>query len=173
MHLIVLLAVAAFLCLSACSGDIYLRDGLTDGDTFYVAPHAMSDPDPATQSWISYSLTVSTCQLQSDSENPARAGSFECELMAREHLAESWQEFRLRSQPVSTDPYLDQLLAVQRASFLPEYVDHYFGKRSWEPPGDLDRPGFRKWRRKELKRHKADTRLTGHWGYAGPSRIEP
>ena len=50
------------------------------------------------QSWVSYSLTRSACQLQIGGDNPARASSFDCELMARQHLVETWQEQRSDSQ---------------------------------------------------------------------------
>ena len=73
MPLLALALVAA-----GCDGSIYIRDGVTDGDTFYLAERALTDADPALQSWVSYSLVRSTCQLQSDSPNPARATSFAC-----------------------------------------------------------------------------------------------
>ena len=76
------LLLSLVLALTACSGEIYLRDGVTDGDTFYLARRATADPDPVLQSWVSYSLTISACQLQSGSPNPARATSFDCELSA-------------------------------------------------------------------------------------------
>ena len=83
------LTVAGFLLLAACNGDIYLHDGVTDGDTFFLSTQAMAVDDPVTQSWVSYSLTRSTCQLNNGGENPARDNSFDCELLAREHLLET------------------------------------------------------------------------------------
>ncbi len=44
------------LAVASCSAEVYLRDGVTDGDTFYVAERALTDADPALQSWVSYSL---------------------------------------------------------------------------------------------------------------------
>ena len=63
--------------LVAGGSEIYTRDGVTDGDTFYLAPSAFTDDDPAFQSWVTYSLMKSTCQLEIGGENPARANSFE------------------------------------------------------------------------------------------------
>jgi len=83
------------LALTGCSGEIYVRDGVTDGDTFYLAERALSDDDPVLQSWVSYSLARSTCQLRIGGENPARANSFDCELTARRLMLETWQEKRL------------------------------------------------------------------------------
>ena len=160
---VALLAVAALL--AACNGQIYVRDGVTDGDTFYLAERALTDDDPVLQSWVSYSLTRSTCQLRIGGENPARASSFDCELAARQHLLESWAEKKRRHGGTS-DPYLDQLAAIGEAGFLREYVAAYFGRPNWQLPSDLDMTGFDAWRRGALPRHEPETRITGSWNYA-------
>jgi hypothetical protein len=151
----------------ACNGEIYVRDGVTDGDTFFLAERALLDPDPVLQSWVSYSLTRSACQLQSGSDNPSRSTSFECELTAREHLLESWSERRARSP--SADRYLDLLLFVQQAGHLDEYVWWYFHERSWRLPAHLETGRFDEWRQRHLGRHEPQTRLIGSWGYARPA----
>lgn len=157
----VLLAVSA----AACSGEIYLRDGVTDGDTFYLSDAALQNDDPVLQSWVSYSLTRSACQLQIGGENPARASSFECELTARRHLLETWLEQR-GDDPAGSDPYLDDLLLVQEAGFLEEYVAHYLRRKSWQLPPEIQARAFDEWRREYLRGHKPQTRLTGSWNYA-------
>ena len=157
--------LAIVVLLAACNGEIYVRDGVTDGDTFYLAERALSDDDPVLQSWVSYSLTRSTCQLQIGGENPARASSFDCELAAREHLLESWAEKKARLDGAS-DSYLDQLARVAEAGFLREYVATYFARRNWELPPDLDVPAFDAWRKAVLSRHKPETRIIGSWNYA-------
>src|SRR5210317_160467 len=115
------LLAATALTMAACNGEIYVRDGVTDGDTFYLADRALVDEDPVLQSWVSYSLTKSACQLQIGGDNPARASSFECELMARRLLLQTWSEKTARSLAVS-DRYLDELASVQGAGYLGEYV---------------------------------------------------
>lgn len=160
-----LLMAALAMAVGACNGEIYLRDGVTDGDTFYLAERALSDPDPVLQSWVRYSLGKSTCQLVIGGENPARATSFDCELTARRHLLEAWAGYR-RGDPALADAYLDSLAEVQDAGFLPEYVVHYHGKGSWRLPDELDADGFREWRRRHLRGHEAETRLIGSWNYA-------
>lgn len=157
--------VLALALAGGCSGEIYLRDGVTDGDTFYLADRALSDPDPVLQSWVRYSLARSTCQLEIGGDNPARATSFDCELKARRHLLEAWAEYR-RADPALADPYLDSLAGVEDAGFLPEYVVHYHGHGSWQLPEALDTGGFRHWRRDNLRGHEAETRLVGSWNYA-------
>ena len=93
------------------SSEIYTRDGVTDGDTFYLAPSAFVNDDPALQSWVAYSLMKSACQLEIGGENPARASSFECEHKARKVLVDAWDEKR-QQYPLISDPYLDTFRAA-------------------------------------------------------------
>lgn len=160
-----LIALSVVLFVAGCSGEIYLRDGVTDGDTFYLAERAYSDTDPALQSWVSYSLGRSICQLQIGGDNPARASSFECEMTARRLLLDTWLEQQAEN-PLLRDRYLDEISRVQAAGYLDEYVAAYFGKRHWVLPGDLDMPAFSTWRRNNLRRHKPQTKIIGFWHYA-------
>lgn len=153
------------LAIAGCSGEVYLRDGVTDGDTFYLAERAVIDTDPALQSWVSYSLGKSVCQLQIGGENPARESSFECEMNARRVLLDTWLEQQVEN-PGLRDEYLDALASVQQAGYLDEYVAKNFGKRHWEIPIDLDVSGFNKWRRTNLRGHKPQMRIVGSWNYA-------
>ena len=158
-------ALAALALLQgACNGEIYVRDGVTDGDTFYLAERALHDTDPVLQSWVAYSLSRSACQLRTGGENPARATSFECELAAREHLLETWSELRARN-PAGSD-YLDGLSRVQQAGFLDEYVWRHFRDDSWQSPPGLQPSRFEEWRRRHLPDHEPRTRWVGSWGYA-------
>lgn len=159
------LVLAASLVIAGCSGEIYLRDGVTDGDTFYLAQRAMTDDDPVFQSWVRYSLSRSTCQLGIGGENPARASSFDCELAAREMLLEAWFEARLED-PSATDRYLDELLEVERAGYLREYVARNHARPHWQMPDDLDLRAFRRWAERTIPGHESETRLTGSWNYA-------
>lgn len=156
--------------LSACNGDIYLRNGVTNGDTFYLNQRAMSDPDPALKSWVTYSLARSTCQLQLDEKNPARASSFECELTARRLLVDAWSA-KTDLDSSLTDRYLDELTLVNDAGYLPDYVAVYFKQRHWKIPAEVSTRDFRAWERRNLPRHKSETVLTGSWNYA--SRVNP
>ena len=155
----------AIIALAACSGEIYVRDGVTDGDTFYLSDRAHTDTDPVLQSWVSYSLAKSACQLQIGGKNPARASSFDCELTARRLLLDTWAEQQAES-PSLRDRYLDDLAATQAAGYLDEYVAKHFHKRHWQLPPDMDMHGFNDWRRLHLKRHRPETRIIGSWNYA-------
>lgn len=158
------LVLLSFLLLAACNSEIYTRDGVTDGDSFYLAPRAFQDDDPVLQSWVAYSLMKSTCQLEVGGEIPARASDFRCEIMAREHLLDAWEDQR-REHEGAADRYLDSLAAVRAAGFLDEYTVHYFGRRNWRVPAELQADEFRRWRRMNLRRHEPETRLIGSWGY--------
>lgn len=158
------LAAAASLGLG-CAGDVYVRDGVTDGDTFYLSSQALAVGDPAYQSWVRYSLVLSACQLEIGGDNPARATSYDCELRARRHLVEAWRE-KQALDPELSNPYLDSLALVESAGFLGEYVAHYHARAGWSLPDDLDRRGFATWRRDHLAGHRGRTHLTGSWNYA-------
>ena len=151
--------------LVAGGSEIYTRDGVTDGDTFYLAPSAFTNNDPAFQSWVTYSLMKSTCQLEIGGENPARANSFECEFKARSHLVNTWQEKHQQNQGIADD-YLDVLTAVQEAGFLGEYTARFFGKKHWQLPEGLRVTEFQAWRKVNLRRHRPQTRIIGSWNYS-------
>ena len=157
-------ALFSCLLLMACNGGIYTRDGVTDGDVFYLAPQAFGNNDPAYQSWVAYSLMKSTCQLEIGGENPGRASSFECELTARRHLINAWEEKRAQNQSIS-DAYLDALGNVHEAGFLAEYTSHYFGRDHWQLPEGLRSNQFDSWRSRNLGGHRPQTRITGSWNY--------
>ena len=164
MYKCILMTSVSLLAVAACNGDIYLRDGVTDGDTFYLAQQALTDDDPALQSWVTYSLGKSACQLQQDTGNPARASSFACELTARQLLLESWEENRLQHPDIS-DPYLDDLARVDQSGYLREYVARYFRNPDWILPRDIRKQEFQAWQRKNLPGHRPTTVLTGSWNY--------
>jgi len=150
--------------LVAGGSEIYTRDGVTDGDVFYLAPSAFTNDDPAFQSWVTYSLMKSTCQLQIGGENPARASSFDCEYVSRNQLVNAWQEKRQQNQYI-VDDYLDVLTAVQEAGFLGEYTARFFGKKHWQLPEGLRVIEFQAWQKVNLRRHRPQTRIIGSWNY--------
>lgn len=164
-----LTALGLAVTLFGCNGDIYLRDGVSNGDTFYLAPRALVDSDPVLQSWVSYSLSLSTCQLQLGDVNAARASAYTCELTARRLLSDTWAEKAIEN-PQIADDYLDDLALVSESGFLAEYVAYYFRRTHWHIPGELRIQEFRAWQRSHLRGHKPKTQLTGSWNYANRVR---
>ena len=162
-----ILLVTGLLALAACNTSVYTKDGVTDGDTFYLAPRAWADDDPALQSWVAYSLVKSACQLEVGGNNPARNSDYGCELTAREHLLDTWETQR-EEHADAADPYLDTLRRVRRAGFLDEYTVHYFGEPDWRVPAEVRVDDFHHWQRGNLERHRPQTRLIGSWNYRKP-----
>ena len=158
------LLVIGLALLAGCNTSIYTKDGVTDGDTFYLAPRAYSDDDPVLQSWVAYSLIKSTCQLELGGDNPARNSDYGCELTARQHLLDTWLEQR-SAHPAAADGYLDTLLRVRDAGYLDEYTVYHFGRRHWQVPAEVRVTGFRRWQRQHLPGHRPQTRLVGSWNY--------
>ena len=159
------LAIALVLIVVAgCDGGVYVRDGVTDGDTFYLAEYAYYDDDPVLQSWVAYSLDLSACQLMLGGDNPAHNSSFECEYGARLALADTWHE-HTSEDPEHTNAYLDDLLAIREAGFLREYVADGYARRGWELPEDLAIAEYDRWRDDYLKGHRHERRIIGSWNY--------
>lgn len=161
------LVLLPFLLLAACNSEIYTRDGVTDGDSFYLAPRAFESDDPVLQSWVSYSLMKSACQLDIGGPVPARVSDYSCEYTARRHLVDTWEEQRLEHADAA-DRYLDELLAVQEAGYLDEYTVRYFGEENWQVPIEVQVDDFRRWQRTNLPRHRPQTHIIGSWGYRQP-----
>lgn len=153
------------LAVSACNGEIYLRDGVTDGDTFFLAERALTDDDPALQSWVSYSLARSTCKLEIGGDNPARQSSFGCEYFARRILVDTWTDKQV-IDPTISDDYLDELDMIRNAGFLDEYVARHFRREHWQLPDDTDVRQYQQWQRETLPGHRPRTRIIGSWNYA-------
>ena len=167
------LRLLSFVVLAGCNNDIYVRDGVTDGETFYLPPAALVDTDPALQSWVAYSLMKSVCQLELGGENPGRQSSYDCELKARGVLVDAWAE-QCAENPDLSDDYLDELLAVWAADYLGEYTAHYFWHDDWHLPTELDVNSFDEWRREHLPNHRPQTRIIGSWGDRGdPVNVPP
>lgn len=162
------LRIIPLILIAGCNNEIYLRDGVTDGDTFYLAPVASVDTDPALQSWVAYSLTKSVCQLELGGDNPARHSSYGCEFTARNVLVDAWAE-QLAENPGIRDDYLVELLAVREAGYLDEYTAYFFRRNDWRVPVEVDLDAFGEWRRSHLRRHRPQTRIIGHWSYVNQS----
>ncbi|MFK8029842.1 MAG: hypothetical protein AB8G18_06350 [Gammaproteobacteria bacterium] len=156
--------VLASLLVAACHSEIYVRDGVTDGNRYSIPESVLLSEDPVLQSWVAYNLSKSVCQLELGGDNPARANSYGCELSSRIILLDTWLEHRAEDSLLK-DEYLDTLTAVRDAAFLDEYVVHYFGKADWFVPAEVDHKSFQIWRGNHLRHHSPYTRIVGVWGY--------
>ena len=159
-----LMIILTCLAIVGCNASIYAKDGVTDGDTFYLAPRAYSDDDPVLQSWVAYSLMKSACQLELGGANPARNSDYGCEFTARRHLLEAWESRRAEHADASDD-YLNSLLLVRDAGFLDEYTVRYFGRAHWLVPAEVRTADFQAWQREHLRHHRPQTHIIGSWNY--------
>ena len=73
-----ILAILTLLPLAALGSEIFTRDGVTDGETLYLAPRAHRDDYPVLQIWVTYSLIKSASQLKIGGEKPASNSDYCC-----------------------------------------------------------------------------------------------
>jgi hypothetical protein len=84
--------------------------------------------------------------------------SFKIEVMARETLLAAWQGAKAKNAGAK-DSYLDALLTVQQAGFLPEYVWFYLRDPDWTEPPLLKNTEFQEWSAVHLSGHLAETHM--------------
>jgi tetratricopeptide (TPR) repeat protein len=109
--------------------------------------------------WESYGLAFAAAAQRLGHDD------FAVELAARAALADGWK--KERATTTARDPYLDTLLAVREAGFLPEYVLAFLTREGWTISGDdlqkLNVDGFLGWAAGHLdKSHEAVTRVKLH-----------
>jgi tetratricopeptide (TPR) repeat protein len=109
--------------------------------------------------WGSYGLAFVTAAEKLGHDD------FAVELEARTFLADAWKKERATTG--ARDPYLDALLAVREAGFMPEYVLAFLTREGWTLSGDdlqkLNVDGFVSWAAAHLdKSHEAITRVRLH-----------
>ena len=82
---------------------------------------------------------------------------FEEELLARKTLIKIWKEEKQKNKKIN-DQYLNDLILVDDANFLREYVWTYLKQKTWKKqPKNLKLQEFDAWRKKNLKYHKVET----------------
>jgi tetratricopeptide (TPR) repeat protein len=106
--------------------------------------------------WGSYGLALATAAEKLGHDD------FAAELEARTFLADAWKKGRATTN--ARDPYLETLVDVRDAGFMPEYVLAFLTREGWTIPGDalvsLDIDGFTAWAATHLeKSHEAVTRV--------------
>ncbi|MBI2348682.1 MAG: hypothetical protein HYV05_08515 [Deltaproteobacteria bacterium] len=119
-----------------------------------------SVPQDALAPWLAYAGSRSVWMEKKFFErNPGAAAyryTFAEELEAREACARVWSELRAKSG--TSDRYLDDLVAVQKAGLLQEYTWVFFRDAGWSPPEGLRLAEFDRWRQEHLKEHRPETK---------------
>lgn len=168
---VITVSILAFM--AGCDGRIYVRDGVTDGNRFSLPTTLAQETDPVVHAWAAYSLAKSICQLEMGGSNPARNSSLDCEVSAREALAERWRELiadrAISGTTVKADretDYLEQNAEMHAAGVLDGYSWRFLRRRGWRQPSSEVLHKFDEWSEKYLEvQHKPYTRIIGSWGY--------
>jgi len=140
------------------------------GDT--RAPQAKDDPSPrlildeslfekpegVLGAWLAYGqhrlVWAETKYLKENPEQTVYKYSFAEELEARDTLCQLWKELKKGD----SDDYLDALLMVREAGYLPEHVWQYLHAPEWGArPKELQTLRFSQWERENLKGHRPQT----------------
>ncbi len=163
----------------ACQATFLLAGDSTNPPTIPIIIDESLTNDAAA-AWLGYALVRTYWfEVEFSSRHPEASEyqySFDEELEARSDCAKMWRKFK-KDQPKLKDKYLDELLAIEKAGFLREYVWCDYYTREWYPqPQDLKMEEFRKWAAKHLKNRKPETRAVAEiqgkpapWDYDGES----
>lgn len=116
-----------------------------------------SDEDELT-SKLAYAKALLVWAINNGAQQTAPLGPyvppFEAELFAREKQVAIWRE--LSAKRPSGYIYMKQLLAVQEAGFLPEYIWYYHRRESWSTEASgLRQQEFLIWKQANLANHRA------------------
>jgi hypothetical protein len=118
-------------------------------------------PQDAVPAWLYYAGSRSLwIEKKYWERNPGATSyeyTFEEEVAARQACAAVWQHAR-ESQNAKPDRYLDELVAVAKAGYVPEYTWAYFKQSQWAQPPELRMSEFDVWRKMHLMNHRPKTR---------------
>jgi hypothetical protein len=117
--------------------------------------------DSVTAAWMGYGMAranwLSDHVIGKANHPLTYRRTFEEEFTGRETLVKIWSELK-ESDATLKDAYLDQLVAIQAAGFLAEYVWSYLGSSDWtQVPEQLHLDAFEKWKASNLVGHKPET----------------
>lgn len=101
-----------------------------------LAELANTPQRPALEAWLRYAATRARTydELARQGRINKAAEDYEIELAARKTLATFWAA-QQESNPARSDPYLDKLVATDKAGFLEEYVLYFFVQPGWTVSG--------------------------------------
>jgi hypothetical protein len=112
------------------------------------------DPETAAL-WLTYAARLVAFTREHPHTRPPCGGplvaGFAAELAARRAALDEYRRSATRWRA----PYFEQLLRIDEAGLLEEYVWHYLRNERWDtvPPTELDLPSFDRFRERELVTH--------------------
>lgn len=128
-----------------------------DGQGIVLDPELRMHGQASQLAWVSYGIAkLGTVKKRQGKYHNRTADDFQIELTAHQIMVETWAKYR--HEDGKPDPYLDKLIAVDKAGLLQEYVVSYFAKPGWTIPVDairkMDLPAFAEWQKANLVGHR-------------------
>jgi hypothetical protein len=114
----------------------------------------------AAAAWLAYAVELTRFTREHPEMRPPCGGrlepGFAAELAARQAAL---REYQARDAAARTSSYFNELVRVEAAGFLDEYVWHYLRNESTDltPPPGIDLPAFEQFRVRELATHVAQS----------------
>ena len=113
-----------------------------------------------TTAWTAYGISLAAWVQKNNLTDTAPEGiyapPYDGELAARQNQIQIWKE--LNEKELIRLPYMDKMLEVEAAGFLPEYVWRFHHRAEWgAPPGTLRLAAFDAWSVENLPGHTAQT----------------
>lgn len=118
-------------------------------------------PDYVAAAWLGYLMERQVYIREHTDQYKLAPGivmpTFGEEVEGRKTMAQIWKELKEKDQS-RKDKYLDELVPVQEADFMREYVWTYLKQQSWsKQPKDLRLKEFSVWQELHLKDHQPET----------------
>jgi hypothetical protein len=111
--------------------------------TIVLDARLMNDSPGAVMPWTAYAIALGI-----EAKKTGYLGDYKGELKARAMLADAWRDLRGQGQP-HRDAYLDALVGVADAGFMPEYVLSFLARPGWIVPAHdlavLKLAAFKEW----------------------------
>lgn len=112
--------------------------------------------------WLGYLMARADYISEHSDAYPQQVGpviqSFKEEVEARTTVAKIYHQLQTADKDVNL-PYFNDLLRVEQAGFMREYVWHYLHQQAWKQiPASIRMEEFKSWQRSSLAGHKPMTR---------------
>jgi hypothetical protein len=133
-----------------------------DGENMVLDESLMKESPSVSGAWMVYGASRLAWVNGKFKEQYPKAKqyqfSFEEELEARTAMATVWEESKSKDDTLN-DLYLDDLVTIKKSGFLKEYVWQANRSEGWKKVPDLKLEEFKEWGRKNIPKHKPQTRV--------------
>jgi hypothetical protein len=158
---VAVLAVAVCLSMPHLSRGAVPEHGKLDISVVVDDQALKGKPKNVTSAWLGYAMArakwISDNVPAGSDLAKSYARTFDEEVAGRVALATIWSELKVAEAGLA-DVYLDQLQAVNDATYVREYVWTYLRSSAWQTePGSLRLPLFQEWASGHLHEHQPET----------------